>query len=71
MAAGVRLKLKFGTAVGPKTWTFNYAKTNVSTGVIKDLADTMIANGSIFKTPPLSKVSAELEQTTSTVININ
>lgn len=58
--AGTKLQLKFGTASGVKTWTFNYAKADASTASIRTLADTMIANGSIYKNPPLTKESAEL-----------
>lgn len=54
------LILKFGTLSGEKTWTFAQANPEVSTATVKNIMDTMITNGSIYKYPPLSKVSAKL-----------
>lgn len=71
MASGTKLQLKFGTAYGEKTWTFNYAKSNASSQNVNTLMDTMITNGSIYRYPPLSKVSAKLVVTSETDISVS
>ena len=58
MATGTSLILKFGTLAGEKTWTFSNVDEEASTASVKTLMNTMIENGSIYKYPPLSKVSA-------------
>lgn len=69
--SGLTLKLKFGTLYGEKTFSYKYAKNDVSPNDVKALMDGMIENGSIFKYPPLAKVSANLEITSVTPISVN
>lgn len=71
MANTTKLVLKLGTTAGTKTWSFNYAKSNATTQNIKALADAMIANGSIYRYPPLTKESAQLVVATTTDIDIS
>ena len=52
------LILKFGTLSGEKKWTFNNADPEITTQTVNILMVVMIANGSIYQTPPLSKISA-------------
>ena len=58
MATTAQLKLVFDTMGGQKTWTFKQVK-DATLAEVKTLMDTMITNGSIYKYPPLSKVSAQ------------
>ena len=71
MAAGTHLKMVFETGFGQKTWTFKYAKPSATAANIKDLGNTMIANGSIYNFPPLQLVSAQLETTTITQVDVS
>ena len=71
MASTTKLRLKFGTMSGTKTWNFNYAETTQSASAVKTLMSTMITNGSIYKYPPLTAESAEVVQTTSTSVDIS
>lgn len=59
MAEGT-LKLVFETMGGRKTWSFKRADTEATTAQVKNLMDTMITNGSIYKYPPMEKVSATM-----------
>lgn len=52
------LILKFGTLSGEKKWTFNNSDPEATLQSVENLMDVMIANGSIYQTPPLSKISA-------------
>lgn len=65
------LKLKFGTMSGEKTWTFNNIDPNAAVADVKTLVQTMIANGSIYKYPPLTASSATLVTTTEAEIPLN
>ena len=71
MAAGTKLKLVFETPAGQKTWSFNYVKPNSTAAHIKSVATAMITHGSIYKYPPLSTVSAALETTTVTEVDVS
>jgi len=73
MAVGTTLKLVFETGYGQKTFSFKHAKTasQIQASDVRNLADTMITNGSIYKYPPLAKVSATLETTTQTTISVD
>lgn len=66
MAAGTKLIFRFGTASGEKNFTFNYGDDSAATSDIKEAMQTMIANGSIYKYPPLTAVSAKAQITTET-----
>lgn len=71
MAVGTVLKMVFETTMGQKTITFKYADPSATTQSIKTLMDTIISNGSIYKYPPLSKVSAILETTSQATIDVS
>jgi len=71
MAAGTQLKMIFETGYGEKTWTFKYAKPAATAANIKELGNTMIANGSIYHYPPLQLVKAQLETTTGTTVDVS
>lgn len=58
------LYLKFGTTSGEKTWKLSNFDTTTTTQQVKTLMDTMITNGSIYKYPPLTKVSAKVQTVT-------
>lgn len=64
------LKMKFGTASGTKTWSFPQSKSTLSSATVRTLAERMIANGSIYKYPPLELQSAVIEVTTENIIDI-
>lgn len=66
MAVGTFLKLKFGTMSGEKTFTYKYGDEEATSANINALMDGIIANGSIFKNPPLTKISAVCEITSQT-----
>lgn len=71
MASGRVLKLKFGTMNGEKTWTLKNVQEEVAPAKVKTLMDTMVTNGSIYKYPPLTKVSATLVTTTEEEYPVN
>lgn len=71
MADGTVLKLVFETGYGQKTWSFKNANPSATTTAIKSAMETMITNGSIYKYPPLAKVKAELQTTTTTGIDVS
>lgn len=61
----VSCKMRFGTMSGVKTWTFSdWNDGVVTTQMVKDLAQAMITNGSVYKYPPLSLESAKVVTTT-------
>lgn len=64
MATTSKLILKFETMGGQKTWSFANMNPEVTTAKVKGLMDTMITNGSIYKYPPLAKVSAVMQTVT-------
>lgn len=70
MASGITLKLEFGTMSGTKTWNIKYAKANATQANIKNLMDVMIANGSIFTYPPLTKSAATIIKTEETSVDV-
>lgn len=71
MAAGTKLQLVFGTASGQKTFSYNYANASASTASVKLLMSTMIANGSVYKYPPLTAVSAKFQITTESEVDLS
>lgn len=71
MAVGTKLKMVFETPSGQKTWTFNRAKPSATTAQIKNLANTMITNGDIYRYTPLQAVEASFETTTVTNIDLS
>lgn len=71
MAAGTKLILRFGTASGEKNFIYNYGNAEATGSSITNAMDAMITNGSVFKYPPLTKISAKAEVTTVTEFNIS
>ena len=71
MASSVSLQLKFGTMSGTKTWNIKYAKEDATTANIKNLMDVMIANGSVYKYPPMTKESALIIKKTETEVDLS
>lgn len=69
--ATAQLKLVFETMAGEKTWTFKNANPSATVSDVKNLMDTMITNGSIYKYPPLTKVSATAVVTTTTEYDLS
>lgn len=71
-----KIKLQFNvtpseTSTSTKrTWTINEAITEDDsiTTDIQTLVTAMITNNSIFDTPPLSIIKAEIEETTTTTV---
>lgn len=64
MASGTQLILRFGTTSGEKNFTYNYGDDDASPADVKNAMNTMIANGSIYKYPPLTIISAKSRITT-------
>ena len=59
------LVMKFGTTLGETvTFSYKYVKSNMETITVQDLADGIIANGSIFASVPVIARSAKLVTTT-------
>lgn len=71
MAAGTKMLLKFGTASGEKTFTYNYGNREALASDVKQAMQTMIANGEIFKYPPLTIVSAKAQVTSETEFDLS
>lgn len=71
MASGIQLQLRFGTISGEKTWTIKNVKDTITTAQVKTAMDAMITNGSVYKYPPLSKVSAKRIVTTEETYDIS
>lgn len=66
-----KLVLDFKDADGAtRRWNFNYADSDVTSSQVISLMDGMIANGSIFINPPISKYAAKLVITTETPLSI-
>lgn len=71
MAVGNTLVLKFGTASGERTFSFKYGNASARASDIKALMNAMITNGSIYKTPPLTIVSAKVQVVTETEFDLS
>lgn len=71
MAAGTKLILRFGTTSGEKNFTYNYTNTNLSSAGIKAAMNAIISNGSIFRYPPLTIISAKTQVTSETTYNLD
>lgn len=66
-----KLVLDFKDAGGAnRRWSFNYADSDVTSQQVTSLMDGMIANGSVFTYPPISKTAAKLVITTETPITV-
>lgn len=71
MAAGSKLILRFGTASGEKNFSYNYGNSSAPASDVKAAMNAMIANGSIFKYPPLTIISAKVEVTSVTEFDLS
>lgn len=71
MASTTKLELTFGTMSGEKKWTFNYFDSEATASSVKALMNGMIANGSIYSYPPLTRVKARRVVTTDTEYDIS
>lgn len=71
MADTYKLQLKFGTMSGVKTWSFSNAKSGLTADAVQEAANVMIANGSIYKYPPLTLDSAKIVKTETTTLISN
>ena len=71
MAEGTKLILRFGTMSGEKNFTYNYGDDDASASTIKNAMNTMIQNGSIYRYPPLSIISAKCVITTETEFDLS
>ena len=65
------LILRFGTMSGEKNWTFSEVDSDTPPATVKTLMDTMITNGSIYKYPPMTKISAKLRTVTEDEYDIS
>lgn len=70
MAEGTKLQMTFETAVGTRTWTFNYAKPGMTVANVKALGQAMVENGAIYETIPLILKSAKKVTTTEDVYDL-
>lgn len=70
MAVKLVLEFRDATATSRK-WSFGNADQDVTRTNVKALMDAMIANGSIYKYPPVSKVSAQIVKTTTDEIDVS
>lgn len=68
--SGTKLVMKFDTAAGQKTWSYDYVNPTSSSNNLKAVADAIITNGSIYQYPPLALVSMELQTTSITRISV-
>lgn len=69
--AGSQLVLQFRDAnSGNIRFTYKYANPEVTSSEVKSLVAAMITNGSIFEKVPVIAVSATLQTTTETAIDI-
>lgn len=71
MAAGTKLILRFGTTSGEKNFTYNYGNAEATALSVKTAMQAMIDNGSIFKYPPLTMISAKAQVTSETEFNLS
>ena len=71
MAAGNRLVLEFGDASDNSiSFTYNYANATATVQDVRAAMNAFIANGSIFKYPPVSIKSAKIITTSESVFNL-
>ena len=71
MAAGTKLVLRFGTMMGEKNFSYNYGDEEADTSDIKAAMQAIITNGSIFRNPPLTPISAKCVVTSETEFDIS
>lgn len=66
-----KIQFTFGTLAGAKTWTFSNADSDATDSAVKNAAQVMIANGSIYKYPPLTAESAKIVITTEKIFDLS
>lgn len=72
MAEGTRLVLVFHDEYERKiVFSFPYVKNNLSASTVKNLMNTIIANGDIFEDIPTTIVSAMIVSTTENVFDLS
>lgn len=71
MAASSKLILRFGTTSGEKNFSYNYGNAEATSVSIKNAMQAFIDNGSIFKYPPLTMISAKVQLTTETEFDLS
>lgn len=71
MAASSKLILRFGTTSGEKNFSYNYGNAEATSLSIKNAMQAFIDNGSIFKYPPLTMISAKVQLTTETEFDLS
>lgn len=71
MAAGTKMILRFGTLSGEKNFTYNYGNSEALASDVKTCMQTMITNGSIFKYPPTTIISAKCQVTTESEFDLS
>lgn len=71
MASYQKLVLRFGTTSGEKSFSYNYANDDVDPADVKTAMNTMITNGSIFKYPPMTIISAKVQIQSEYDIDVN
>ena len=72
MAVINKLSLTFTTDTGKSTtFSYKYAKTNVTTSQVKALMAAIIANNAIFSSVPVAAKSAKLVKTEEDAIDIS
>lgn len=64
MASGTKIVFRFGTTSGEKNFSYNYADDDATSANVKAAMQAMITNGSIFRYPPLTAISAKYVITT-------
>lgn len=69
--SSLKLKMKFSTLSGVKTWSFGNINPQVESRHINQIANAMVENGSIYKYPPLELNEAYLEEVTRTPFTIS
>lgn len=71
MAVGTKLILRFGTTSGEKNFTYNYGNSEATSANVKSAMQAMIDNGSVFKYPPLTMISAKTQITTEAEFDLS
>lgn len=66
-----KVTFNVGTTNGPKNMTFNRVKSNANSSLYKAMADALVANGSIYKYPPLVINYCKLTTTTETMVDVS
>lgn len=71
MASGTKIVFRFGTPSGEKNFSYNYGNDDASAATVKATMNTMIQNGSIFRYPPMTIISAKSVITTESEFDLS